>query len=133
MSKQAQLGLIGGVSKGGIEDVPSDFLRPCKTIQEAMWVGIRLSSQHWESVGAALDYSKSHWSQILNCNAAKRGKGFKGMHPSLYRKFSEVTGNWAVYQFLEMERRSQLNHQRGDIQSRVEELRAELSALEARA
>ena len=130
MIEQRQMPLMGAV-KGGIDEVPTDYIRPCRTIQEAMWVGIRTSHLPAEAVGDALGYSKGHWSQILNCNASKRGKGFKGLHPGLYRNFAEVTGNWALYQFLEMERRGQLNHQRNDVEQRRAQLLAELAELES--
>ena len=128
--KQNALALLGAL-KGGVDEVPADFLRPCRTIQEAMWVGIRVSHLSAEAVGEALGYSKGHWSQILNCNASKRGKGFKGLHPGLYLDFSHVTGNWAVYQFLEMQRKGLLNHQRTDKEQRRAQLLAELAELES--
>ena len=100
--------------------MPARDLARCESFRQVarqQWLRSRLSL---EKLAKRLGLCKSHLSEILS------GSGRKHLDPALYRPFCYATGSWAIYQWLDMDRRGQTGKT-----ARIAALRAELNELEA--
>lgn len=129
MGKQEQLGLMGGVLRSKIVDMPSDWVAKQTSFPRAIRAAIDHSGLTVEQVALRIGYANH--SALSQMTKERKGKGSKELPSSKWLLFCQVVGNWGIYQWKDMERKGQLLHQRPDVAARKAELLAELKALEA--
>ncbi len=131
---KTELRLVGGATEGGIVELPTEVLLPARTYQEAMRISMRMSrvKRSLESWAELLGYAHPRFSRILNCDLDSPGKDKAFLNPKKYTLFYQITGNYGLRQWFDLESRGLLNHQRMcPREERKQQLLRELELLEA--
>lgn len=129
---QRELGLMGGMQRGGVVDLPAHIIAHCRSFKHAMWEAVLASPYDVEQVASLIGYKNhSSLSRIMNVKN-QDGKGARFLPDNRWMDFCNATGNYAIYQYREMERRGELDHQRVSLQDEEEALLERLDAIRAR-
>lgn len=125
---QGQLRLMGGVLHSKVVDMPSDWIAKQTSFPRAIRAAIDHSGLTVEQVALRIGYTNH--SALSNLCKEREGKGARELPSKKWLLFCHVVGNWGIYQWKDMEKHGQLNHQRLDRKARKAELLAALQELE---
>lgn len=123
-----EFAFVGQVA-GGIEEAPTYLVAQCRTWKESVEVCMALSSvkRNRKTWAELLGVTSGTLSMILNESGERKRK----LDPQEINLIQKAAGNRAISQWMDMELRGQLNHQNAKAK-RINELKAELTALEGR-